>query len=515
MLQTESSAFSGIRSFLWPVHAHEVKKLVPMVLMLSLVALDYSILRNLKDALVITARGSGAEVIPFIKLWGMLPAAILATMAFSFLLNRFSRTTVVNIIILSFAAFFLLFCLWIYPNRDALHPNASADFLEGVLPLGCKGLIAMYRNWTLTGFYIISELWGTLVLQVLMWGFANEITKISEAPRFYSVAVIACNIAAFIAGQIAVALTNAQFNANFSFGKDAWEQSMTKILLLVVGLALLCLATFWWMNRYVLSQPAYLPKDEERSQKKTKKQLNFKESLICIANSKYLLGIASIVISYNLVINLVEVIWKDRLRQLYPSTVDYNIYINNLTSIMGFIALIASVVMAGIINRLGWTKTALLTPSILMITTVAFFGCLFGGEAISPFVSTILGTTPLALAVFFGSVQNCFTKAAKYSLFDATKEMAFIPLDRDERIKGKAAIDGIGSRMAKSAGSVIHQGLLLIFGTLASSAPYVALIVAAATAVWIIAVQALGKEFRNYLKEHEEQPVTETGAAER
>lgn len=500
MFQTQGATFSGIRSYLWPIHAHEIKKLVPMVIMLALVALNYSILRNLKDALVVTAQGSGAEVIPFIKVWGMLPVAILSTMLFSYLLNRFSRAAVFQIVILSFSAFFFIFCLFIYPNREALHPHASADFLQSMLPLGCKGLIAMYRNWTLTGFYIIAELWGTLVLQVLVWGFANEITKISEAPRFYSVMVIASNFAAICAGQISVALSSEEFNSNLGFGKDAWEQSMTKILLLIVSLALVSLFTFRWMNRNVLSDPSYLPKEDERSPKKDKsaKKLSFKESLACIANSKYLLGIAAIVISYNLVINLVEVIWKDRLRQLYPATVDYNIYVNNLTSAMGIISTIVSMVMAGIIHRLGWTKTALLTPTVLMITTIAFFGCLFGGEFIGPVASTLLGTTPLALAVFFGSVQNCFTKAAKYSVFDATKEMAFIPLDREERIKGKAAIDGIGSRLAKSGGSVIHQGLLLFLGTLTCSAPYVALIVVLVTAVWILAIKFLGKEFHQH-----------------
>jgi AAA family ATP:ADP antiporter len=480
-----------------------------MVLMLAFVALDYSILRNLKDSLVITARGSGAEVIPFIKVWGMLPAAILATIAFSYLLNRFSRATVFKIIIASFSAFFLTFCFFIYPNREALHPHASADFLESILPLGCKGLVAMYRNWTLTCFYIISELWGTIVLQVLIWGFVNETTKISEAPRFYSVIVIASNVAAICAGQISVALSSTKFDSSLGFGNDAWEQSMMKILLFIVGVAILAFISFWWMDRYVLSDSSYIPKEDEKApaKKSHKKKLTFKESLLCIGHSKYLLGIAAIVISYNLVINLVEVIWKDRLRQLYPVTADYNIYINNLTSAMGIISTIASVIMAGIINRLGWTKVALLTPAVLTITTVAFFSCLFGGDAIAPLVSSLLGTSPLALAVFFGSVQNCFTKAAKYSVFDATKEMAFIPLDREERIKGKAAIDGIGSRLAKSGGSIIHQGLLLFFGTLASSAPYVALIVASVTVVWIVAVKFLGREFRQFTKEHAEPSV--------
>jgi AAA family ATP:ADP antiporter len=494
-MSDDSTTFSGIRSYLWPIHSFETRKIIPMIIILAFVAFDYTILRNLKDALVITAHGSGAEVIPFIKLWGILPAAILAAMLFSFLLNRFSRLAVFQFIVIAFSLFFAVFCLFIYPNRDALHPNASADFLESVLPLGFKGLIAMYRNWTLTCFYIVAELWGTVVLQVLVWGFANEVTKISEAPRFYSVMVIVSNTATVIAGQVAVALSCSEFSSTFGFGKDAWEQTMTKTLLLIVGCAVIALVAFTWMERRVLSNPVYLPTDGEKCPKKPKAQkMNFRESLSYIVNSKHLLGIATLVLSYNLVINLVEVIWKDRLRQLYPSAIDYNIYINNLVSAVGIVSTIASIVMAGVIHRVGWTKLALLTPLVMLLTSLAFFGCLFGGDKISPMTSALLGTTPLSLAVLFGSIQNCFSKAAKYSVFDATKEIAFIPLDRDAKIKGKSAIDGIGSRMAKSGGSIIHQGLLMVLGTLLNSAPYVAIIVIMAIIFWIIAIKALAKE---------------------
>jgi AAA family ATP:ADP antiporter len=513
MSQVRSPEFTGLRSYLWPVHAHELKKIIPMIIMLAFVALDYTILRNLKDALVITARGSGAEVIPFIKVWGMLPAAVVAAMLFSFLLNRYSRSTVIHIIILSFTAFFVFFTCFVYPNRELLHPHASADFLETILPLGCKGLIAMYRNWTLTCFYIISELWGTIVLQVLVWGFANEITKLNEAPRFYSVMVIASNIATICAGQIAVALSSSEFDSSLGFGHDAWEQTMTKILVLVVTLALIALFAFRWMNKHVLSHTEYLPTDSERSPKKhPTKKLSFRESLMCLAQSKHLLGIATIVISYNLVINLVEIIWKDRLRLLYPSAVDYNVYINNLVSAVGIISTLVSIMMAGIINRLGWTKIALMTPCVLFITSAAFFGCLFGGDAIAPYLSSALGTTPLALAVLLGSMQNCFSKAAKYSVFDATKEIAFIPLDREEKMQGKSAIDGIGSRMAKAGSSVVHQGFLLFFGTLSNSAPYVALIVVAVIAVWILAVRALGRELRPFMEERATSSVAQLSA---
>lgn len=501
MIKKDLEHFGCIRSYLWPIHAHEIKKLVPMILMLFCICLNCSILRNLKDSLVITARHSGAEVIPFIKVWAMLPAAIGSTILFSYLSNHLSRQRVFEILLGTFLLFFLFFGLFIYPNRESLHPHAMANALEHYLPVGCRGLISMFRNWTLTCFYTISELWSSMILTVLYWGFVNEITRISESGRFYSVMSIASNVAAILAGQISVFLTGLSYNPSLHVGNDSWDQSVFKITFLIFcsGIATLCI--FRWMNKNVLSHQEFLPEGTQKIKKKEKKKLSFKESLLYISQSRYLLCIAGIVIAYNLVINLVEVIWKDRLHQLYPSPQDYNVYINNLTSAMGLISTTTSLLLAGILSRLGWMKTALITPLVLCITSVAFFSCLFADMSLAPIVSSLLYTSPLAIAVFFGSVQNCFSKAAKYSLFDATKEMAFVPLASEPKLKGKAAIDGIGSRLGKSGGSVIHQGLLLCFGSLSASAPYVGAIILVVLFVWILAIRTIGHEFETLTKE--------------
>jgi ATP:ADP antiporter, AAA family len=494
MHQQNSESFGKVRSYVWPIYPQELKKLLPMFIILFFVCFNYSILRNLKDAVVVTAKSSGAEVIPFIKVWVMLPAAIIMTMAFSYLSNHISRKRVFYIIILSFLTYFFLFSFVIYPRQESLQLTRLADFMQSFLPTGCKGLIAMFRNWALTIFYVMSELWGSMVLQVLFWGFANEITRISEATRFYSVLGIGSNLAAVVAGQSAVYLSTNSFDPTLMFGSTAWEQSLMKQIIIILVSGVCILITFHWMTRNVLNNPQYMP-EETRQQKKKEKKLSFYQSLEYIANSKYLLCIAAMVVSYNLVINLVEVIWKDKLRLLCPDPHEYNMYMNNLTSAMGLISTSASLVMVGIIRKLGWTNTALTTPIVLLVTTLAFFGCLIADSTLGPVVSIILGTTPLALAVMFGSIQNCFTKAAKYSLFDTTKEMAFVPLSPEHKLKGKAAIDGIGSKMGKSGGSLVHQGLLLVFTTVGASTPYVGAILIGVIVVWITAVRSLGRQF--------------------
>lgn len=61
----------------------ERKKLIPLALMFFCILFNYMILRDTKDVLLVTARGSGAEVIPFIKTYLMLPSAISFTTLYS------------------------------------------------------------------------------------------------------------------------------------------------------------------------------------------------------------------------------------------------------------------------------------------------------------------------------------------------------------------------------------------------------------------------------------------------
>lgn len=54
----------------------ERSKLVPLAIMFFCILFNYTILRDTKDVLMVTAPKSGAEVIPFIKTYVNLPVAI-------------------------------------------------------------------------------------------------------------------------------------------------------------------------------------------------------------------------------------------------------------------------------------------------------------------------------------------------------------------------------------------------------------------------------------------------------
>jgi AAA family ATP:ADP antiporter len=94
-----------------------------------------------------------------------------------------------------------------------------------------------------------------------------------------------------------------------------------------------------------------------------------------------------------------------------------------------------------------------------------------------------------------GTVQSLLSKATKYALFDPTTQMAYIPLDEDSKVKGKAAIDVLGSRLGKSGGSLIQQVLVLGFGNIINAGPVVATIFYAVLITWTTSASKLSVLF--------------------
>src|SRR5579871_4656200 len=90
------------RNALWPIEPYEFKKILPLLFMKFFMSFAYQVLTAMKDAFVVTATGSGAEVIPVLKGWVVLPIALGITLLYSKLSNIFQRSTLFYGIILVF-----------------------------------------------------------------------------------------------------------------------------------------------------------------------------------------------------------------------------------------------------------------------------------------------------------------------------------------------------------------------------------------------------------------------------
>jgi AAA family ATP:ADP antiporter len=185
-------------------------------------------------------------------------------------------------------------------------------------------------------------------------------------------------------------------------------------------------------------------------------------------------------------INFTDIMWKSIVKRQYPDALEYQRFMGNFSSLVGISTCIVIFLGVHAIRILGWRVGALATPMVMALVGVPFFSSIFLG---------LDSPRTLSIAVLFGSIQTLLSKTTKYSLFDPTTQMLYIPLDQESKIKGKAAIEVLGSRMGKSGGSFIQQFLVLVFGDILSAAPVIVFLYYFVLMWWAVSANRLGSLF--------------------
>lgn len=492
MSESSSQEFGKWRSRLWPIHSYELKKVLPLFFMFFCISFVYTILRDAKDAITVAGSASGSEVIPFLKLYGTVPAAIVFMVMYSKASNILSKPKLFYASILPFIAFFVLYPVLIAPYRDILHPTTSADAFQALLPNGLRGLADCYRNWTGSLFYIIAELWGSVALSLLFWGFVNDIAKVSEAKRFYAVLGIGANVALMCSGPYIVLVT--AMKESMADPQAAWMLSLYMLMGMATLMGLAVMGVYKWMQNNVLTDPRLYDVTQVK-QKKSKPKLGLVESFKFLLTSKYILCLAMMVIGYGISINLVEVTWKGQLKQYCPDEISYMNFMGKFSFVTGLVTVFMMLFVGGNSMRtMGWRFTALITPVALVATGAVFFLLVINKETVSSSFA-ISTAAVLSLSVMVGAAQNIMSKSCKYSCFDPAKEIAFIPMDQETKVKGKAAVDVVGARLGKSGGALLQQVLFGLCGGLAGAVPFIGIILAVVSVGWFMSVNSLAKQY--------------------
>lgn len=482
--------FGKIRNFLWPIYSFELKKLVPMFVLFFLISFVYNLLRCLKISLIVKAEGSGSEVIPFLKIGAVLPGALLLTFIFTKLISHFRREQVFYIIITGFLVYFMLFVCVLYPNHEVLQLNGFADFLQTYIftSEGSSGFIAAIRHINLTIFYVLCEMWSAVVLSMLFWGFANEVTKVEEAKRFYAIFALGANLSGIFSGEFGQLVEKIPYMPFLPL--DEANQWVFIQLFAVLFLGGAILGLFYWLNHKVF----HVERIQAAQISKKDKKLSLRECFAYLAQSRYLTYMVIIVVGYNIVYNLADVMWTEQVNQTYQTSKELNAYMNYITKLTGVVAVTCAFMISGnVIRRYGWTIAALITPVVWFVTGIGFFsGIVFEGSVVMDILATFIGN-PANFVLLLGSMQICLGRGCKYTVFDEAKEIAFIPLPKQNQRKGKAVVDGLASRFGKSGGAMIYIMLLSLCGNVPATAPYVAVITLIALSAWLYATINMGK----------------------
>lgn len=492
----KSGIMTEIRRLFWPIEWHENKKFIPMALMMACILYNYATLRSVKDGLVVTH--IGPEAISFLKTYIVLPSAILFMILYAKLCNIMSQQKVFYTVTSIFLGYFAIFTFLVYPEPEWFHPSASTIAALAEQYPNFKWFIRIAGNWSYASFYMMAEMWGSMMLTLLFWQFANQITRTDEAKRFYSMFGLLGNVALPL-----VALT---FHLLLSKEVHIVPENVKLMPVLCVTLlsGVFVLILYSWINKNVLTDPKLYDAAAPGAAKKKKAKLSLGDSFKMIFTSKYLGLLVILVLSYGISINLVEGVWKSKIKELHPTVEAYTSYMGVFQAYQGVAAIFFMLVGSNILRRVSWSVAAIFTPVMILITGLAFFSFIVFDQGIGLELAAFLGTGPLAMVVMIGMIQNVLSKATKYSLFDSTKEMAYIPLDDEMKSKGKAAVDVVGGRFGKSGGGIIQSTFFILMPSYSfpEATPFFAGIFFFVVIAWIFAVRGLGKEYNKKLEEN-------------
>src|SRR4029079_16904361 len=115
----------------------------------------------------------------------------------------------------------------------SLHPSAaSVAALKSSYP-ALTGFIDIYAYWSYSLFYVLSEIWGSAMIGLMFWQFANHVVRMRESKRFYGLFLVIGNLSLILSGQVVV-FCSQKITQYFDTSEAAWQMSLYLLMGCVV-----------------------------------------------------------------------------------------------------------------------------------------------------------------------------------------------------------------------------------------------------------------------------------------
>lgn len=480
--QNQNQSFSWLRKTFFPIHADEMQKVLPFAIMFCGIIFSYTLARQAKDWLILGVGGS--NIIPSAKIFVMI-----AGVFFGYLHAKItSKNSHFKSFLLSFLPFLIFFGLFpiLYKMLHVVHMTPADITLMSTKMPYLRHFITILGNWVVSLYYIMAEMLGTFMLGATFWQLANFYSTRDEAKRFYPFYALIAQFGSFLAGStfkyigLIVDTTSRYYGVLLISG-----------FLLVAGGIVIGSAVYFF--KVTLKNPKYtIDVSHEKKHNKKKPKVGFKESLQNLKNNPTFILVCLLTVWYGICATSMETFWKGKVKDLYGNGGEFMQFMGSYIQSTSIATLIINIFAAPLVRLLPWLIPAIVTPIVVLFASFFLFGTNI--SFIKVFLQGLLGLDPLYLCVMIGAGSLIFFKAAKYVLFDPTKEMFIREQEESNAIQIKSLETSV-SRLGKGGSAAIQSLILGIPGmTMDGMSPILWVITGVMGLVWVYSILTINTE---------------------
>ncbi len=470
------------RKKFFPIYNHEVKKVLFLNALMFFTTFTYSWLRVLKDAYLQTLKG--VDLITAVKLFWVIPFMVGFKFGYDFVAKRVSYNGRMYGLL---GYFFAVFAIFYFCHKKIAGIDIYDQREVNMIPKGGVAFIGVV--WPYILFYVHAEAFGSFVLSVGFWGFANRITASEQAKRCYTTFSIGAGVSTILAGALGLWMPSVK-----------GENQDFRVLVVLVAIIAIVVIYFVFTKDINKNPETYQIPDEKKI---VKKKLGFVDSIKAFLKSDqivYLGLLCMLVGGYNAAIGMFELTYKDLINKFGADESNGKFHFTNWMGnmqlvLIGVSSLVLVFFLAIPVTKKGWRFTALLVPCVLLVGLVVFCGCLLKIGYQSILVDRKMWVLYVGLAVVV------FVKSTKYVFFDSTKEAAYIPLDAETKVTGKSFVDGVVGRLGKASSSAYGQMLSFLGFKILDANLVTSVILFGVVLCWIYGVFKLNDKYTMLLNE--------------
>jgi AAA family ATP:ADP antiporter len=458
------------------------KRFLPAVAIQFCLAFSFVMLQDLKVSVAVTRHGT--ELVEIVKMWAGIPMSLILVYLYIEVANKYERHKHLGIFILPMISYFLIYGFYFYSHPDVLHISTERMIeLQTTYP-GFDKLILMYRHWATCLFYFLADTWAGFIIGVLFWQYLNDTTTVNQAKTVYPALGLFVSFGMVLSKAVSLAVLGAKIHAEYSIQIFVSFVAFMGILAVII--------------HHLVCKNVVTKTRNPMNVQHVKLNMSTFKTFGHVFTSKYLGLLALAVFCFGAILNLIIILHQSysykmvKLGKLAPGT--YAELVNKISVIstsFGFLFSVGAMVLSMyLLKKHGWFKAALMTPIMTMITAVVLLFVTYDESLSKEF-------SPLSYSLVF--VLMMMVKQIKHFFFKPIKEMAYIPLKQEMKVKGKAFIDLFVERFAYAFGSIVLSITYVLSPTtynIESTIYKVALLIMILSLLYLVAIWALAPKFK-------------------